>query len=425
MIVAALFILQIIPEFSIGRFTYRPVDLFSDLRASDEMLTENFLPEDGESWPEGIVPFEDFSFQGPDSIRPHGMNRFYDKLMHRDKLPRPVRIAFYGDSFIEHDMMTADMRSQLQALYGGHGIGFIDIDNLDSQLKTYVNTNNTGFECKCLIDDGFDHSIQSISHHYAQMWGSAGIDVTVTDTCDVSYLFYRDAPGITTRGSINGTPVEATHSVHGKLAVDEVSGRVRHMQWQISAPKALVWGTAFDSRKGIILDNFGLRSNSGNYLKNIPVETLQDFAEVRPYDLIMICYGLNVVTPKQTNYKKFCDRLGQAIENFSTAYPDATIMVVGLPDRGTKKNGKVVSMGGIAEMHEQQREVAKNYRCVFWSMRDAQNSLGGIEAMSLAKPALINKDYVHITLAGGKALAQRFTDVIDAGFQKYQTKLKK
>ena len=426
LVVTGLAFLQIIPEFSIGSFSYKPVDLFSDLRpTSDDMGEGGFLSAASNEWPEGVVPFDDFSAQGPDSVRPHGMDKFYGKLAQRDRLPRPVRIAFYGDSFIENDMLTADLRTQLQALYGGHGIGFVDIDNATSENKTFVKTNNVGFECKNLIEDGFKHSMQGISHHYAEAWGNAYIDVTVTDTCDVSYLFYHDASGISTQASVNGSAVSAKHSVHDKMAVDEVSGRIRNMKWQISCSKALVYGTAFDSRKGVIVDNFGLKSNSGYYLKNIPMEILRSFADVRPYDMILICYGLNVVSAKQTTYTKFCDYLGQAIENFGAAFPDATIVVVGLPDRGTKKNGAVVSMGGIPEMSAQQREVAQKHRCVFWSLRDAQKALGGMEAMGNANPALINKDYTHITHAGGKALAQCLTDAIDAGFKIYQKKKKK
>ena len=38
-----------------------------------------------------------------------------------------VRIAVFGDSFIEADIFTADLREMLQKRFGGCGVGFVTI----------------------------------------------------------------------------------------------------------------------------------------------------------------------------------------------------------------------------------------------------------------------------------------------------------
>lgn len=44
------------------------------------------------------------------------LRAFYDTLLYAR---RPVRIAVLGDSFIEGDILTADLREKLQQAYGG------------------------------------------------------------------------------------------------------------------------------------------------------------------------------------------------------------------------------------------------------------------------------------------------------------------
>lgn len=52
------------------------------------------------------------------------MKFFYEAL--DEVKERPVHIAYFGDSFIEADILTGDLRDMLQERYGGCGVGFVD-----------------------------------------------------------------------------------------------------------------------------------------------------------------------------------------------------------------------------------------------------------------------------------------------------------
>ena len=58
------------------------------------------------------------------------------------------------------------------------------------------------------------------------------------------------------------------------------------------------YGLAMDGKQGIILDNFSLRGSSGLSLRGIPQQMLKQFNRQRPYDLIILEYGLNVATER-------------------------------------------------------------------------------------------------------------------------------
>ena len=172
-----LFLLTQLPVLEWGGFATKPVDLFSDIRVDEQDLD---LPGDAEWQEEGtewlnegvdslssvekdepqdrqvvpdtirvqetadtllvtnissdtaevgnlprrdgdVVLFEDFS---PGK---NGLSHLLSSLKERASLGRPVRLAFLGDSFIEADIFTQDVRSLLQSRYGGSGVGYVSM----------------------------------------------------------------------------------------------------------------------------------------------------------------------------------------------------------------------------------------------------------------------------------------------------------
>lgn len=94
----------------------RPVQItFEWTLAPDSVRRMPVVPDSARLNPT-LVEIEDFGT--PDSSR---LRAFYDTLL---CARRPVRIAVLGDSFIEGDILTADLRERLQQAYGGGGAAF-------------------------------------------------------------------------------------------------------------------------------------------------------------------------------------------------------------------------------------------------------------------------------------------------------------
>ena len=107
----AIFLLKHLAQ--IGR-VLRRVDILGDVRRPSKPVSEpdSLLPPPPKVKPAfvdtcraGMTCIEDYS----DSTM-RGMTRFYQALDELAKAPRPVRIAYFGDSFIEADILTADLR---------------------------------------------------------------------------------------------------------------------------------------------------------------------------------------------------------------------------------------------------------------------------------------------------------------------------
>ena len=133
MVMAALLLLHWLPAIEVGGHALRRVDILADVRPplvlADEPDTLEVQlpvakPAFADTCPSGKVCIEDYS----DSTC-RGMSAFYEALDELAQRPRPVRIAYFGDSFIEADILTADLRAMLQQKYGGWGVGFVPLNS--------------------------------------------------------------------------------------------------------------------------------------------------------------------------------------------------------------------------------------------------------------------------------------------------------
>ena len=69
----------------------------------------------------------------PDEMTPPDpLTRFYDALLRLREEPdqTKVRIAYFGDSMIEGDLVTQTLRHQMQEIFGGQGVGFVPTTSL-------------------------------------------------------------------------------------------------------------------------------------------------------------------------------------------------------------------------------------------------------------------------------------------------------
>lgn len=80
-----------------------------------------------------------------------------------------------------------------------------------------------------------------------------------------------------------------------RLQVVQGASPTSHAQLSVRGGGAVLFGTSQESKEGVIIDNFSMRGTNGQSLGKLPVAMLSEFARVRPYDLIVLQYGVNAV----------------------------------------------------------------------------------------------------------------------------------
>ena len=163
-----------------------------------------------------------------------------------------------------------------------------------------------------------------------------------------------------------------------------------------SALSTVFYGLAMDGTSGIVLDNFSLRGSSGLSLRSVPVWMMREFNEQRPYDLIILQYGLNVATERGRNYDKYIAGMQTTVQHLKEAFPQAAILIVSVGDRDYKtEEGELRTMPGIKNLVRYQQNLAADEAVAFWNMFEAMGGEGSMADMVHAKPSLANYDYTH------------------------------
>ena len=177
-----------------------------------------------------------------------------------------------------------------------------------------------------------------------------------------------------------------------------------------SASGLTLYGAWLNDATGITVDNMSLRGNSGITHRAIRKELARDMARYIDYDLIVVEYGLNACTPKQTDYTYYSNMMTQVIATLKEAYPNADIIMMGAGDRGLKHGSSVASMSTVPYMVSTQREVARKAGINFFDTREAMGGEGAI--LKWREEKLVNPDYIHMNFQGGKKMGKLFTDAL-------------
>jgi len=345
--------------------------------------------------------------------RHNGLHRFFTALNNIDQLGRPVRIAFVGDSFIEGDILVADFRAKMQEQFGGRGVGFIPITSVTAQYRPTVKQSANGWNSYSIIKDrnrkyvlsGFqfepasnDASLQfqtvdmypgleevsSLKFIYSKNEAS---DMILKND-DETYSYTLPPTEIVTQFELNGSFTKGTLQFKNSKGLKAI-------------------GIALEDNHGVVVDNFALRGNSGIVMSDLDSESCRDLQQIRPYDLIVLQYGLNVASDSVREYSWYRNRMVAVIEHIQHCFPGADILILGVSDRS--RNGHS-TMPAVVSLHRAQRQLAESAEVAFWSIFAA---MGGQDSMiKYVNSNWASKDYTHLSFRGGREIAYALYDAI-------------
>ena len=365
-----------------------------------------------------IVDYSDYSLRG--------MAPFYEALNHTQDSARYARIAFFGDSFIEGDILTSDLRSYLQTEYGGSGVGYVSITSETNGFRPTLIHSFGGWDSFSVTDEkGFKNKYQGVDGRYFRPSKNAYVELRgqkrygrQLDSCAISTVFFKNSDTIDIGAQVNKQE-QLSFSIEpsADLQSVEVRGSIGRVRWSVKSDStSLFYGVAMDGDSGIILDNLSLRGSSGYSLKSIPPKNISDFNELRPYDLVVLQYGLNIVSPGVFDYNYYRVRMKQVISYLKDQFPQAGILLLSVGDRDHKnENGVYTTMPEIKYFIQIQRQIAKENNIAFWNMFEAMGGEDSMKGFVNAQPAKANLDYTHINFRGGRVIAKKLFESLKLG----------
>ncbi|MDR1745840.1 MAG: hypothetical protein LBR49_01005 [Tannerella sp.] len=339
------------------------------------------------------------------------LQRFFSSLSRVDELGRPVRIAFLGDSFVEGDILLADLRAKLQAKFGGRGVGFVPVASVVEQYRPTVYQRSKGWKTYSLLSHRQHRYVLS-----GMLFEAEGGEATVTfkmvntypgleEVSSVKFLYSRnDSAELRLTGNGARDTFTATLPATESVRQYEVHATFRDGTFRFRHAKGLqALGVALEDERGVVVDNFSLRSNSGVPLGGLDEGSCRELGKVRPYDLIVLQYGLNVATEDVRQYGWYRDRMVQVIQHLRVCFPETDILMLSVSDRSYYSDGAYRTMPAVVSLRNAQRETALRTHIAFW---DTFRAMGGENGMvRYVKQHWASKDHTHLSFRGGRELA--------------------
>jgi alginate O-acetyltransferase complex protein AlgI len=364
-----------------------------------------------------------------ESIQNDPIQDFMDSLYNSNG---QVRVMYYGDSQIEGDRITSNLRMSLRKIGSGTGPGlFLPVmpvmytktiwlkSSPNWKKYNYLSYRNGEISHRALgpfmavcryLQEGEKSEIEQKAYVrirpsvfadssamffdnlrilYGNREGSVNIVVKVDD-----YQVFADS--LKKGGGVNEISCRLNG---GKDILIEFSGNV--------SPD--IYGISIESSKGLIVDNIPQRGSAGLEFTMVDRENLiESYRKLQP-DLIVLHYGLNIVKNVRDDYSYYRRGLERQIALLKEVSPRSKVLVISLTDMAAREGDSVKSYANIPSIIDAQKSAAMFSGAAFW---DSYNAMGGnssIKVWAEKKPALAQNDYVHFTYPGADTLSSLLT----------------
>lgn len=448
-----------IPETNLGWFKIRKMHLFSSLTKQNNRKL---------NW-DSLIGLPTKSTNSNEQRLTNKKSRltpltsFFVKL--KQSKSQEIRIAYFGDSMIEGDLITQELRKRFQTRFGGNGVGFVGAACVTAKFRaTILHSFSPTWGSYSLMTPNPSHNPLGLSGFvyvpetrrylvpnpnyiatidsmrdsltpavpesvYVTKSGNYWIDFKAVSqfnpTADFRRirLLYSNAP--------NGSYIEVKLQNQPTKRIPLSSGsNLQQMTVSSGLPiknlhiqffptgKMYVYGFIFDSPTGVYIDNYSLRGYGGNRFTSLSLPLMQEYAQILPYDLIVLQYGANVSNPETKSYTYYKKTFINSINYIKRAYPNTPILVVGMGDKAVKIDGEYKTSPDIPLLIKSQYEASKETNSAFWNLFDAMGGTNSMIEYVNAKPPLARKDYLHFNRGGTTKVADLLYNALIGEYEK-------
>lgn len=425
-----------------GNFFTKEINLFSDVEARPIIFSPiihfNFLktivPKNDTITKRidagGLAEIEAFGNHTSD-----GLSHFFKALDELTKKKRKVRIAYFGDSMIEGDLITQDFRTLLQKKFGGSGVGYMPITSIVAGFRqTVLHSFSKNWQTNTLLDpSSSNYKLGMSGYVFTPAALNKGDSINKND-CWVKYtavnkerlnkfytikLYY---------GSSNNDnyliynnkkiPLTGTNQVN-EIVLNEYPVQSIHAAFSCTSP-VNIFGVSIESDSGIFVDNFSFRGNSGMPLTKIPSAILRNLDYLLHYDLIVLHYGVNVLSHNETDYSWYERGMINVVNHLKNNFQNTSILIISAGDKSYRENGKYMTEPAVPMVVATQRNVAEKTNASFWNLYQAMGGENSMIKWVEGDTVLANKDYTHFNYKGAQKVAKLLHDQLMNSYNKYK-----
>lgn len=349
------------------------------------------------------------------------LSYFFDAV--KNAKTKTVRVAHFGDSAIEGDLITSDIREALQNKFGGNGVGWLGITSQDIMFRqTTRHTFSDNWESAALYTSNPKGFPLGISGEAFVPKGSAWVQYETTrirrslKDFSIVRLYYANAKNSTINYSFDGG-AKQTEALKTGSALQELvlkpKSRAKSVRIEFTmADQAYFYGVSLENEPGVYVDNLPLRGNTGVDLASLQASVLKEFSKYLDYKLIILEFGLNIAGSRNTDYSWYEKEMVKMINNLKSAFPRTSFLMISVHDKAIKKGSNFATDPTILRLLGTQKNIAKLADVAFWSLFDAMGGENSMPNWVNANPPLAFKDFIHFNDQGAKKVADLLAEAL-------------
>lgn len=360
---------------------------------------------------------------------------FFEALKSTQENKTRTRIAYFGDSMIEGDLMSQDLRSLMQDRFGGYGVGYVPITSIVSQFRKTVRHTFDGWKTYNFFKEPPAGHNLSISG-YGYVTDKVG-EYSVSDLRSDVWVKYKTvgAKGLNKFHKVKmlyGSSADKNaviinskrYPLKGKAVVNELlvdplgDSTKLEAYFQCKSPLD-VYGFSFESDAGVIVDNYSFRGNSGLPNYRVPKSVYSGVNDHLKYDLIILQYGLNATNPSTKNYRWYEVGINNVVRHIKASFPGVSILLVSVGDKSYQKDGQFKTDPSVPLLLETQKRVAVKNELAYWSLYETMGGMNSMVKWVEGDTVYAKKDYAHFNAKGAAKVGGLLFNKLMAGYKDY------
>jgi LysM repeat protein len=331
-----------------------------------------------------------------------------DSLLNKNSL---YRIIHFGDSHIQADKLTSEIRKQFQkeAQNGGSGIIF--------PYSLCGSFGPAGVQSK--IQGKYSYATQ-LKNPSALPIGLMGYTITLPKESKIFMQFDDKFQGklsksitIWVHSQLDSTHIqldenwELTNRKSLGQGIYTYSYETKNIQNQItikSKSNAAFWGLEFNADSGVSYQQNGLVGAQFTHLIKHEEQVILQLSAIKP-DLIIFSYGTNEAYDN-IDSKFYFEKVSKFINQLKTNLPTTSILITNAPD--TRSGGKTpISQVNV---NETLKKVSVQCQTAYFDLNKAMGGWGSL--YNWQKKGFVLNDQLHFNKDGAKVLGQLITYAI-------------
>jgi len=356
---------------------------------------------------------------------PRALRPFFEQLHQLELDPKAqlVRVIQFGDSHTAGDSFTGALRTLFQQKFGdgGAGFSFAGYPFAGYHIHGTKRAQSTGWlALGTHLNDIGDGMVGmggvSLRTEAAGNWVSLDADAT---SLQVQYLIQPNGGSIEIRD--NDTLIATVSTASSDTAAPDTAGHFdtpvepgpHHFEVLTIDPAPVrLLGLSTQNSAGVTYEAAGINGAEASLFLRWN-EALQQslMLETNPA-LIVLSYGTNEAGDRNWTEEGYAAMFQRIIERCRRLAPNASILVVGPPDRAMRAGRRAWRpFSGVDRIVAAQRSVCRQMHCAYWDQRSRMGGFGSMRdwvSISWAQP-----DHTHFTGEGYTELASAlFSDIV-------------